>query len=501
MIFIGEQTISPDENLIFNGIDGATGSYLLPEMTPAEVASIAKGERFDRDHLFDLKLRLRQATETRRRIKEGFDAQLLSEAGWGVIFAYQDQDKIPALKNALAELLNLRKQQAGERYQEYTGPDAYRPGESKSSFLGRHGVGPGPADPDRVPYYILIVADPESIPYTFQYQLDVQYAVGRIYFESLEEYAQYAQSIVRVETEPIALPPKAVFFGVENPDDRATQLSANLLVQPLADLFAADRPHSGWEIQSIRGEGATKAALSECIMAHDSPALIFSASHGMGFPNADPRQLPHQGALLCQDWPGPTAWSGPIPEEHYYSADDIASDAHLLGKLSFHFACYGAGTPQMDDFTHQYFREPALIAPHAFLAHLPQRLLSHPKGGMLAVVGHVERAWGFSFNWREAGSQLAVFESTLKRLMAGQPVGLAMEYFNERYAELSTMLTEELQGAQFGKQINVYELASAWTANNDARSYVVIGDPAVRLRVTAQINVPGETTAEAALMP
>ncbi|HLE51582.1 MAG TPA: hypothetical protein VI755_05945, partial [Anaerolineales bacterium] len=298
-----------------------------------------------------------------------------------------------------------------------------------------------------------------------------------------------------------ALPPKAVFFGVENPDDRATQLSANLLVQPLADLFAADRPHSGWEIQSIRGEGATKAALSECIMAHDSPALIFSASHGMGFPNADPRQLPHQGALLCQDWPGPTAWSGPIPEEHYYSADDIASDAHLLGKLSFHFACYGAGTPQMDDFTHQYFREPALIAPHAFLAHLPQRLLSHPKGGMLAVVGHVERAWGFSFNWREAGSQLAVFESTLKRLMAGQPVGLAMEYFNERYAELSTMLTEELQGAQFGKQINVYELASAWTANNDARSYVVIGDPAVRLRVTAQINVPGETTAEAALMP
>lgn len=484
-----------DENLIFNGINGATGSYLIPTITPADVVAIAKGERFDRDHLFDLKLRLRQATETHRRIKEGFDPQLLSDTGWGVIFAYQDQDKIPALKAALAELLSLRKQQAGVRYREYSGPDAYRPGESKSSFMSRHGAGPGPADPDRIPYYLLIVADPESIPFTFQYQLDVQYAVGRIHFESLEEYAQYAHSVVRAETEPATLPKKTIFFGVENPDDRATQLSANLLVQPLADLFAAEESRSGWEIQAIRGEGATKAALHECLTVSDSSALIFTASHGLGFPPADPRQLPHQGALLCQDWPGPATWKGPIPEDYYYSADDIASEAQLLGKISFHFACFGAGTPQMDDFSQHYFRDPQLIAPHAFIAHLPQRLLGHPKGGMLAIVGHVERTWSFSFEWGDAGSQLAVFESTLKRLMAGQPVGLAMEYFNERYAELSTMLTEELQGAQFGKMINVVELANAWTANNDARSYVVIGDPAVRLRGGEQINPPGDGAA------
>jgi hypothetical protein len=492
----------PAEPFAFNGVDGASGQYLTPSLTEHDLATLAQGKPLTqpeapvnsspRDeqearHLNELAWRHRVATEATFAPIEGVDAKNLAEAGWGVVFAV---DANPAVREALAPLLEHRRSlaaaQVETRYRELTGGDGVRPNDTKNAFLARHGAGPGPVDPDTLPYYLLLVGSPQAIPYRFQYHLDVQHAIGRIHFvdengaDDLDAYANYARGVIAAETEA-PVPRRAVFVGVQNPDDKATTLSAAELVQPLADKVAADQP--GWQLQTLLGDAAKKEDLKRVLGGGDTPALLFTASHGVGFPADDPRQLPHQGALLCQDWPGPTQHQGEIPQDFYFAGDDLGADARLLGLIAFHFACYGAGTPQLDDFAHSAFTEPKPIAPHPFVAALPQRLLGHPNGGALAVVGHVERAWGYSFLWQQTGRQLGVFSSTLKRLMDGHPIGSAVEFFNERYAELATTLSSELEDVKFGKIPDEYGLAEMWTAHNDARSYAIVGDPAVRLVV------------------
>src|SRR5262249_49172592 len=236
----------------------------------------------------------------------------------------------------------------------------------------------------------------------------------------------------------------------------------------------------------------------------DTPALLLTASHGVGFDLSDPRQLRHQGALLCGDWPGPDVVGQPISPDLYFSADDVPDSAGLLGLIAFHFACYAAGTPRLDEFAHYGGSDqPESIARRPFVAQLPQRLLGHPNGGALAIVGHVERAWSCSFLGEgNLGSQVQVFQSVLTELLDGNAVGHAMESFNQFYAALSTELSAELADIKYGKVANECALANLWTANNDARNFLVLGDPAVRIRaVEAAAPTPARAVIGTGLVP
>jgi hypothetical protein len=494
--------------LYFNGINASTGAYLFPPSSAEALARELTGQapaddQQQSDHLAELRARVESASTAHYGVKSGIDSSDLAQTGWAVVFPAVRPDtdearKQDAIAEALMPLLELRRAQATARderfFKIYRGLDGYRPGESKQRYLARLGAGPGPADPVKVPYYLLLVGSPDELPYSLQFQLDVQYAVGRLHFDAIEDYAHYARSVVAADTGGLQLARELAMFGVANQDDPATQLSAQNLIAPLADILTPLLPD--WKIQRYEGAQATKANLGRILGGDATPAVVFTASHGAGFNRGDARQRPHQGALLCQDWPGPVAWQGPVAPDFYFAGDDLRREARPHGLIMFNFACYGAGTPMYNDYGQRSgAKTREQIADAAFLAALPQRLLAHPSGGALATIGHVERAWGCSFVWRGSGkktgssAQLAVFESAMRELLGGKPVGAALECFNERYAELASDLSGELEEISFGRNYNAVELADMWTANNDARGYTIIGDPAVRLPL-APAGVP-----------
>jgi hypothetical protein len=468
---MGSNEMVASESFAFNGIDGQTGQYLFPSMSAAE---IVEG--------------LRKMPKSREKaLAPGIDPKDLAVTGWGVVFHEQEDPKI---REALEPLLEHRKAQAsknyGHLYQDFSGSDGYRDGESKEDFLARHDAVTGAVNPDRMPYYLLLVGGPDRIPFHFQHQLDIQYAVGRIAFDTPEEYARYARSVVDAETQGEVRERRMALFGVSNPDDYATSLSADRLVKPLSERLltpASWQKLKDWEVSSFVGEEATKARLGRLLGGDETPALLFTASHGIGFSPGASLQRAHQGALLCQDWPGPKQGKGSVPPEFYFSGDDVNGDQGLHGLITFHFACHGMGTPAIDEFAMRDGNPPRELAPAPFVARLPQRLLAHPGGGALAVIGHVERTWAYSFLGKRSLSQTEAFEWTLRMLMEGYPVGYAMEWFSYRYGELSADLTLAIQQMNYGNKFDPDEIAGLWTANNDARNYAVLGDPAVRLKV------------------
>ncbi len=446
------------ESWVGNGIDGASGGYLRPPLDAAQLTENLALGGFGVPSLPRMPL-------------PDIDPDDLSSAGWGIVLP---EGLDPAIREALAPLLELRRETANggstERYRELT----YYSGETKNRFLVRHGVGPGPVMPDRMPYYLLLVGGPEAIPFDVQDELSVQYAIGRLDLDYPEDYARYARAVVTGSERAPRRQRRTVVFAPANPDDRPTLLTRRYLAQPLASELA-----SRSNVDSLFENAACKQGLARTL-GSAPPDLLFVASHGMGFDAGHERQGGAQGALLCQDWRGPLASRGPVSADHYFAGADLDPAADLEGLIACFFACYSAGTPRMSRFPRpgEAYRP---LAPKSFVADLPRRLLSHPGGAALAVIGRVDRAWGYSFLWAETQrTQIETFMGALGAILDGRRVGWALECFAQRYSEITVALFMAMERSR-ESEVPADEIASLWTAARDARGWMLLGDPAVRL--------------------
>ncbi|MCA9546448.1 MAG: hypothetical protein KC613_18715, partial [Myxococcales bacterium] len=391
------------------------------------------------------------------------------------------------------------------RFRELWDDEGYRLGESKGRFLVQRGAAEAGAPvPDELPYYLLLIGPPTEIPFDFQYELDVAYAVGRLDLPSSDAYAAYAQRVVAAERGEIGRAPGAGFWGPATQGDLATQLSSRFLLPPLADAL------TGHPVARLVGDAGSKAALRR-LMGPEGPALLMTASHGAYVPRAaDPAK--HEawaGALVTGDWVG----QGPVGPDALLTAEDIAADDDLAGLVSVHFACFGAGTPRHDGFglyrgkrVQRGQRDgvpqlPPELAAQPFSAPLIRKMLGHPRGS-LAAIGHVDVSFASAFlrpgEQASHAGQLEPYRSLLAALMAGERVGRAMDWMHEKAADLAHGLAGQIH------QVNEnlaslddplrHTLADQWLKTLDARSYVVHGDPAVRLAHRDPARGPREST-------
>lgn len=423
-------------------------------------------------------LRLRQS---RRELADGVDPHDLEQTGWGVVFP---QDGDPAVRRRLQPLLERRREQAGARYKDLT----YERDESARRFLWyRHGESAGVLDPEVLPYYLLLAGSPEEIPFEFQYQLGINHAVGRLDLrprEGCADYEAYARSVLAAEDRGVELPRRAAVVSVQNGGDPAMASLARHLVAPVAEALDG---HAGWEVDVRGPERSYKRDLAR-LLADERPGLLLASCHGLQMPFGDARQEDWQGALLCEDWQG-GGDGGPITPDRFFHGEDVGGDADPHGLVAFLFACYGAGTPDLDNFPGRTVGdnggppadEDLALARRPFTAHLPQALLGR---GALGVVGHVDRGWTLSFQWPIGdGSQLASRSliDVLRRLLRGDRLGHSLRPLVRRYTALAAQLAEPMERVVQGEEVDEELLGMQWVAHNDARNFVLLGDPAVYL--------------------
>jgi hypothetical protein len=487
------------------GVNGRTGRYALPRLSSEDLAAVARHpvsphvvaaarrSQADRESVGlesimgpELGFSVRG-----RKPPPGWNLPEweVARRGWGVVFPAGDS-RVPALREALAPLFALRRQQVATVSERHFRELEYRTGELLFDFRKRNKGTPGIADPKRIPGYLLLVGGPQAIPFDFQTELAAQeYAVGRIDFESIEDFARYAESVVQAESlrrPEVAAPAgharRIAFFAPEHPDDPLSEESSKRLAAPLADACAL--PGDGWTVERILGARATKHRFSELLARQVPPSILFTAGHGAIFESGDDRQAAHQGALVCADWLGPEAAA--ISEGDYFSADDLDSEMRIGGMIAFHFACCSLGVPAQNELHLAGLPIPEWLAPQDLVARLPQKMLAQ---GALAAIGHLDLVFAYSFregqNETESPDPPPLYDLCLKDLLRGRPVGDAMGPFRDCY---QARLVEHVEMSQ-RSHVDPETLWEVEAACHDAKYYTIFGDPAVRLAAPPEVTL------------
>jgi len=158
-----------DNQVFVNGINGATGDYLVPPVSINDAAEMMRHHQPDTEEAVKDKIisLIQQRTQQQTFGLPDFVApEDFDQTGWAIVF-HKDED--PKVKAAMQRLYDHRLKTIREDFG--AGDDAEKivqwiddyNGETAREWLIKHRADFGTVQPTRMPYYILLVGSPERI--------------------------------------------------------------------------------------------------------------------------------------------------------------------------------------------------------------------------------------------------------------------------------------------------------------------------------------------------
>ena len=332
-----------------------------------------------------------------------------------------------------------------------------------------------------VPVYVLLVGSPAAIPFEFQYLLDLYWNVGRLHFDRPEDYTAYAEHVVAYETgATVPLKKRSAMFAVKNAGDRPTGLLHNQVALPLATGAGGVRPLAdvqGFKLSALLGADATKERLAE----------LLRGAGGAGVPlhRVARRRLRGRRPDAARE-----AGGDPVPGLAGVRAHQARAPVHrrrrtgrrqrswpdpfpvrLLRRRLPEGGQLRAGQRQAAAAAHRRSdRRAAAAAP----ADQGRAGLAGPRrSGLELLVPEQPQC--------PAGAGDARRDGAAAQGAARRPGDRRLQHALGGARRRAAGIAEPARGVR-RQLVSDAALANRYIARNDARNYIVIGDPAVQLR-------------------
>lgn len=441
---------------------------------------------------------------------EGEDGNDLRVQRWAVL---APQGSVgDRLLSLLAPLIAWRKQQQGDVDVRIYRVPAQLDDAEAAQYRRQH-IDTGTELALHLPRYLLLLGDLDQMPLSLQQVLQTDALVGRLAFEDPAGYEAYVEKLLRSERAK-KTQGQALLYAV--PDGTAaTSVGYDSLIAPSIDLMARNPGDVAGRVRNLNDESGDVLERGPLLAVARSPqpTVLLSVSHGEGPPPGGYRsvseQRQRQGALC-------------FGSDDMLRATELADARFLPGGLWLMVACYGAGTPGhsayrpfLERIAAQGASRDALSSvlsglprrgERPFVAALPQAVLAS-RDGPLAVIGHMDLAWTYSFSDLDRGAQAvprpARFVAALRAALRGDRIGLAMRELMRAAGQAQTeLLSLQLRAAMatgsVGIDVGAGRMGPLWMLRQDLLGYVLLGDPAARLPVERPAQATQGTQATSA---